>query len=288
MRTNNFTVSTYLECSIRRVLVTIGLLCLSLSANADFKNWRIPEIRNWRIGVDETTPLEQLGVIRILGPEEMGHAKVQKCGTSVNAIEEYTASMNPPRWERSRMGGVWRGRLYVNPGHYKVQVQCNCKLLVYAAITVQAVPELERVIECVGTNHKTTQALVRTQRRDANSPGEQENAAPADLAGVWQMSLTSDLRSPINTLTLRQKGIGISGTLQMASGLARVVGTTHGNQVVFEARMVENNQKVFLEFLGQIEGDRIIGSMAYGDTRVSRGEWRADKLEHPQTLNESN
>lgn len=82
----------------------------------------------------------------------------------------------------------------------------------------------------------------------------------ADVAGTWQIEWQGRQGSQQGTLTIRQNGDQLTGTMQGPRGSAPLSGTMKGNAISMNVE-IEGEQRSFrLAFAGTVNGDKMSGT----------------------------
>ncbi len=109
---------------------------------------------------------------------------------------------------------------------------------------------------------------------EAEAPAERPAAAGAappralDVSGTWNLALTTPQGTMDVTLTVRQEGPSISGTLSSMMGASEIYdGSVAGNRMTFKISFAPQGMGGAVEvvFSGTVEGARISGSASIGE-----------------------
>jgi L-seryl-tRNA(Ser) seleniumtransferase len=100
-------------------------------------------------------------------------------------------------------------------------------------------------------------------------------AAPANVAGHWNVSL--ELGSIVGhpTLELKQDGEKLTGTYRGRYGASPLEGGVKENQIGFTVTMNAEGQEVSGLFSGTVEGDKMSGSVEFEG--AGEGSWSATR-----------
>jgi hypothetical protein len=85
--------------------------------------------------------------------------------------------------------------------------------------------------------------------------------APANVAGTWEMTSEGRNGPMTQTLTIKQDGATIKGTLTGPRGEAPFEGTVAGNKVSFTIKRETPNGTFTLEYSATVNGDSMEGTV---------------------------
>jgi hypothetical protein len=94
-----------------------------------------------------------------------------------------------------------------------------------------------------------------------------------DVTGTWDLSVSSESGSGDAVLVLKQEGQDVSGTYKGRMGEAPVSGSVNGNRIRFMVRLHFRDMSFAVSYSGTVQGDRMEGSVDFGDGRT--GTWKA-------------
>jgi hypothetical protein len=93
--------------------------------------------------------------------------------------------------------------------------------------------------------------------------------APANVAGKWNVTVTSGTDNASQTIDLQQDGNKISGTFKGPRQSGPLEGTVDGNNIKFHVKT-----RVPLDYTGTVNGDSMKGTMS---GRGKSGDWTATR-----------
>lgn len=98
--------------------------------------------------------------------------------------------------------------------------------------------------------------------------------APAKVAGTWTMTNQGRNGVQTNTLTLKQDGATLTGTMKGENGMEIPLdsGTVTGNMVDFVVTRMGRNGQVKVEYKGTVDGATMKGTFQQGQNSV---DWTA-------------
>ena len=101
-------------------------------------------------------------------------------------------------------------------------------------------------------------------------------AAPAAIAGQWQLTVELAVGTGRPLVTFNQDGEKITGTYEGRYGKSALEGTVKDNHVEFIVTMVAEGTTVSGSFAGDIEKDRMTGTVEYEG--AGDGTWSAVRI----------
>ena len=106
-----------------------------------------------------------------------------------------------------------------------------------------------------------------------SGPAAQENPAskPANVAGTWDLSVTSPNGTGNRLLTLRQDGEKVTGEIESSVGTGKVAGSVKENAIAFIATVTMETGTFEIEYTGKVDGAKMSGDVDFGD--YGRGTW---------------
>jgi uncharacterized pyridoxal phosphate-dependent enzyme len=113
-------------------------------------------------------------------------------------------------------------------------------------------------------------ALSKPPRFPAPEPIPQDT--PAAIAGQWEVRIDFDRGSAIHTLVLEQQGTKLEGTHRGEFVSGDLQGAIAGNLVRFRSSQKIQGTRLFYDFKGAVDGDKMAGTVnldEYGEARWS-------------------
>jgi hypothetical protein len=104
-------------------------------------------------------------------------------------------------------------------------------------------------------------ALVLATATAADKP-EKAPAAPADVSGVWNVTVEFSGGGGNPVFTFKQDGEKLTGRYAGALGEAEVTGTIKGNAIKFSFTIAGQGESV--TYAGTVEGDAMKGKVSLG------------------------
>jgi hypothetical protein len=90
------------------------------------------------------------------------------------------------------------------------------------------------------------------------------SAFAADVAGAWDVTVDTP-NGPLDvTLTLKQDGDKLTGTISSQMGETSVTGTVKDNDLEFTMTMDANGANVVLVYKAKVDGNKMSGSLDFG------------------------
>jgi hypothetical protein len=90
------------------------------------------------------------------------------------------------------------------------------------------------------------------------------SALAADVSGTWAMNVDAPDGAVEATLTLKQDGDKITGTVSSQMGDAPVTGTLKDNDITFTMVMDAGGQNVTIVYTARVAADKMEGSLDFG------------------------
>jgi hypothetical protein len=90
-------------------------------------------------------------------------------------------------------------------------------------------------------------------------------AADANVAGKWNMTVTSQAGTGNPVFDLKQDGSNVTGTYKGALGEAQVTGTVSGNDLTLSYKISAQGQELAVTYTGKVEGDAVSGKVSLGE-----------------------
>ena len=105
-------------------------------------------------------------------------------------------------------------------------------------------------------------------------------AAPAAVAGQWEVRIEYVYGSADHALVLEQKGGDLVGTHKGDVLVGDLRGTVEGNEVRFRSSHKHEGTRIGYEFMGKVEGDTMSGEVGLGEYGNAR--WTAKRHRYGQ------
>lgn len=104
----------------------------------------------------------------------------------------------------------------------------------------------------------------------ATAPAARSQAAPANVAGSWQVSMRGQGAAVSQTLAIQQKGGAITGTITPQQGNAAPVrGRVTGKNIAFTVTRQTPDGEVTQQFAGTVTANSIAGTVTQGQFHVN-------------------
>jgi L-seryl-tRNA(Ser) seleniumtransferase len=100
-------------------------------------------------------------------------------------------------------------------------------------------------------------------------------AAPANVMGLWNVSLELGSITGHPTLDLKQDGEKLTGTYRGRYGAAPLEGAVKENQIGFTVTINAEGQETSGYFSGTVDGDKMSGSVEFEG--AGEGTWSATR-----------
>jgi hypothetical protein len=97
------------------------------------------------------------------------------------------------------------------------------------------------------------------------APARAQDTKPADVAGVWNLTVETAAGSGSPTFTFRQDGEKLEGDYEGTFGKAKVVGTIKGNDITFGFDADAQGTALKIEYKGTVDKDTMKGTVKLGD-----------------------
>jgi hypothetical protein len=89
------------------------------------------------------------------------------------------------------------------------------------------------------------------------------SALAADVAGTWAVTVDSP-NGPLDvTLTLKQDGDKLTGSVNSQMGDAPITGTVKDNDLTFTMNMDANGASMVIVYKAKVDGDKMTGSLDF-------------------------
>lgn len=92
-----------------------------------------------------------------------------------------------------------------------------------------------------------------------------QNAKPADVAGVWSLTVETAAGSGTPTFTFKQDGEKLEGDYEGTFGKAKVTGTIKGNDITFGFDADAQGTPLKIEYKGTVDKDTMKGTVKLGE-----------------------
>jgi uncharacterized pyridoxal phosphate-dependent enzyme len=102
--------------------------------------------------------------------------------------------------------------------------------------------------------------------------------APASVAGQWQLQIDFDRGSAMHALIIEQQGTKLEGTHRGEFVSGDLSGAVAGNIVRFRSSQRIQGTRLFYDFKGTVEGDKMAGSVNLGE--YSEARWSANRHQY--------
>jgi L-seryl-tRNA(Ser) seleniumtransferase len=88
-------------------------------------------------------------------------------------------------------------------------------------------------------------------------------AFAADLTGVWDFAVETDMGSGTPRITFKQDGETLTGQYDGQLGSVPLKGTVKGNQFEFAIEVEPTGEKMTVKYKGTIDGDKVTGTIDF-------------------------
>jgi hypothetical protein len=89
-------------------------------------------------------------------------------------------------------------------------------------------------------------------------------AATASVAGVWTVTIDSQMGPQDSKLTLNQAGNALTGTLETPMGAQNLTGTYDGKEIKFSFMVNAQGTDLKIDFVGTSDGKTMEGKAVFG------------------------
>jgi hypothetical protein len=96
-------------------------------------------------------------------------------------------------------------------------------------------------------------------------------AKPADVAGTWDLSVSSPNGTGSRVLKMRQDGEKLTGEIESSMSSGKVAGSVTGNAIAFTATVGMETGTFEIRYTGKVDADKMSGDVDFGD--YGRGTW---------------
>ena len=100
---------------------------------------------------------------------------------------------------------------------------------------------------------------------------EKPAGKPADVAGTWDLSVTSPNGTGNRLLKLQQDGEKLAGEIESSVGTGKVAGSVKGTTIAFTATVTMEAGTFEIQYTGKVDGDKMSGDVDFGE--YGRGTW---------------
>lgn len=100
---------------------------------------------------------------------------------------------------------------------------------------------------------------------------EKPAAKPADVAGTWDLSVSSPNGTGSRVLKLQQDGEKLTGEIESSMSGGKVAGTIKENAIAFTASVAMDTGTFEIRYTGKVDGDKMSGDVDFGE--YGRGTW---------------
>ena len=90
-------------------------------------------------------------------------------------------------------------------------------------------------------------------------------ALAADVTGAWAISMETPNGKRDSTLTFKQDGEKLTGTMSGQNGDTPLTGTVKGNDVAFSVTREFGGQSMKIDYTAKVEGTKLNGTLKFGD-----------------------
>lgn len=105
----------------------------------------------------------------------------------------------------------------------------------------------------------------------------------ADVAGTWQIQWQGRQGSQQGTLTIRQNGNQLTGTIEGPRGSAPLSGTMKGSAITINVQIEGDERSFALAFTGTVAGDTMSGTFQPPGERRGHGGGGGENREQNRT-----
>jgi L-seryl-tRNA(Ser) seleniumtransferase len=120
------------------------------------------------------------------------------------------------------------------------------------------------------------QALSKPPQLPTSEPVPQ--GTPAAVAGQWEVRIDFDRGSAIHTLILEQQGTKLEGTHRGEFVSGDLQGAVAGNLVRFRSSQKIQGTRLFYDFEGSVDGERMAGNVSLGE--YGEAHWSAQRHQY--------
>jgi hypothetical protein len=99
--------------------------------------------------------------------------------------------------------------------------------------------------------------------------------APAEVAGVWDLTIESQEGTAHPVITLKQEGERITGSYEGKIGVRSLAGTIKGNEITFVVNLKFREVSYDVTYGGTVDNDSMKGTTRFGD--AGSGSWTAKR-----------
>jgi hypothetical protein len=119
--------------------------------------------------------------------------------------------------------------------------------------------QISMIVICLSSSTR----LARAQDQPSSPPAKPapSDEKPADVAGTWSVSTETPNGTFTQTLTLKQNGATLSGTIGGEKATSDLTGTVNGNTVNFSFTRKGQRGTMTMNYSGTADGDTIKGTI---------------------------
>jgi L-seryl-tRNA(Ser) seleniumtransferase len=110
------------------------------------------------------------------------------------------------------------------------------------------------------------------------APEPLPQGTPAEVAGQWEVRIDFDRGSAIHTLILEQQGTKLEGTHRGEFVSGDLQGAVAGNLVRFRSSQKIQGTRLFYDFEGTVDGEKMAGNVGLGEYGEAR--WSAQRHQY--------
>jgi hypothetical protein len=100
---------------------------------------------------------------------------------------------------------------------------------------------------------------------------EKPAAKPAEVAGTWDLSVSSPNGTGSRVLKLQQDGEKLTGDVTSSMSSGKVTGTVKGSAVAFTAMVSMESGTFEIRYTGKVDADKMSGDVDFGE--YGSGTW---------------
>src|SRR5947209_7567186 len=90
-------------------------------------------------------------------------------------------------------------------------------------------------------------------------------ALAADITGTWAISVETPNGKRDSTITFKQDGETLTGTMKGQNGDTPLTGTIKGNDVTFSVTREFGGQSMKIDYTAKVDGSKLNGNLKFGD-----------------------
>jgi hypothetical protein len=108
---------------------------------------------------------------------------------------------------------------------------------------------------------------------------EKPAAKPADVAGTWDLSVSSPNGTGTRVLKLQQDGEKLTGQIESSMSSGKVAGAVKDNAITFTATVSMETGTFEIYYTGTVDAGKMSGDVDFGD--YGRGTWSGVRRKSP-------